>query len=401
MLEEIFLEYDGEYKEILKKIPVYFNALQKLYASEELTWEAKFKINSCFSYFAIPVDLIPDDNPEGYLDDLFVCVYVLNELISEYSHLIKDETIEISGVSHVLNEVERILGEKIFEILTFTGLTKFKEMSEKLGVRDIVIVLPGLAQNKLKELVDKCETRFETIRLVPDIGNLFTIGVEIENLGDVLSLSVAPKLVRPGNIFIKRLFEFILTLFLVIFFLPIILIIALAIKIDSPGPIIFAHERLGWRNKTFRFFKFRSMYVDGDLKLNKFLKENSLAKEEWKKYRKIKQDDPRITRAGRFIRKYSLDELPQLINIIKGNMSLVGPRPYMPREIEDIGKSYPIITRVKPGITGLWQVRGRNILPFEERLILDEYYIRNWSLWLDMVILIKTIKVFLTREGAY
>jgi len=104
---------------------------------------------------------------------------------------------------------------------------------------------------------------------------------------------------------------------------------------------------------------------------------------------------------GRFIRKYSLDELPQLINILKGNMSLVGPRPYMPREIEDIGKSYPIITRVKPGITGLWQVRGRNILPFEERLILDEYYIRNWSLWLDMVILIKTIKVFFTREGAY
>ena len=298
---------------------------------------------------------------------------------------------------------EKITKEnKIIDNIQILGeITQFKEMSEKLGVRDIVIVLPGLAQNKLKELVDKCETRFETIRLVPDIGNLFTIGVEIENLGDILSLSVAPKLVRPGNIFIKRLFEFILTLFLVILFLPILLIIALAIKIDSPGSIIFAHERLGRRNKTFKFFKFRSMYVDGDLRLNKFLKENSLAKAEWKKYRKIKQNDPRITRVGKFIRKYSLDELPQLINILKGNMSLVGPRPYMPREIEDIGKSYPIIIRVKPGITGLWQVRGRNILPFEERLILDEYYIRNWSLWLDMVILIKTIKVFFTREGAY
>ena len=143
------------------------------------------------------------------------------------------------------------------------------------------------------------------------------------------------------------------------------------------------------------------MYVDGDLRLNKYLKENLQAKNEWKKYLKIKKNDPRVTRVGKFIRKYSLDELPQFINIIKGDMSLVGPRPYMPRETEKIGKSYEIISRVKPGITGLWQVRGRNILPFKERILLDEYYIRNWSLWLDIVILIKTMRVLITREGAY
>ncbi|GAI93282.1 unnamed protein product, partial [marine sediment metagenome] len=125
------------------------------------------------------------------------------------------------------------------------------------------------------------------------------------------------------------------------------------------------------------------------------------AKNEWKKYLKIKKKDPRVTRVGKFIRKYSLDELPQFINIMKGDMSLVGPRPYMPREIEEIGKSYEIISRVKPGLTGLWQVRGRNILPFKKRLLLDEYYIRNWSLWLDIVILFKTMKVLITREGAY
>jgi len=162
MLEEIFLEYDGEYKEILKKIPVYFNALQKLYASEELTWEAKFKINSCFSYFAIPVDLIPDDNPEGYLDDLFVCVYVLNELILEYSHLIKDETIEIGGVSHVLNEVERILGEKIFEILTFTGLTKFKEMSERMDF----LRVPGNVDEKTERIKDEILSLIGLLRTI-------------------------------------------------------------------------------------------------------------------------------------------------------------------------------------------------------------------------------------------
>jgi uncharacterized membrane protein YkvA (DUF1232 family) len=133
MLEEIFSGYKGEYQNILRKIPIYFNALQELYSSEELTWEAKFKINSCFSYFAIPVDLIPDENPEGYIDDLFVCVYVLHELFPEYSHIIKSMDIEISEINQVLVEVEEILGNVQFEILTFTGLTRFKEMSERMN----------------------------------------------------------------------------------------------------------------------------------------------------------------------------------------------------------------------------------------------------------------------------
>lgn len=297
---------------------------------------------------------------------------------------------EITNENKLINNI-KVLGE----------IKQVQEMSKKFGVKDIVIVLPDFDQKKLRKIVEMCETGTETIRVVPNIGNLFAMGVEIESLGDVLSLSVARNLVKPYNLFLKRSIELILTILLFLVFLPILFIIGLAIKIDSRGAIIFAQERLGGRNKIFSFFKFRSMYVDGDLRLNKFLRENSLAKKEWKKYRKIKKNDPRVTRVGKFIRKYSLDELPQLINVLKGDMSLVGPRPYMPRERKDIGKSYPIISRVKPGITGLWQVRGRNILPFEERIVLDEYYIRNWSLWLDMVILIKTIKVFLTREGAY
>jgi undecaprenyl-phosphate galactose phosphotransferase len=280
-------------------------------------------------------------------------------------------------------------------------VSQVQEISKKSGVQDIAIALPDIAQNKLRELVEMCEAGASTIRVVPKIGSLFALGVEIESFGDVLSLSVARNLVKPWNLFLKRSLELICTLLLFVIFLPLLFIIGLAIIIDTPGPLIFVHERLGRKNRTFRFLKFRSMYVDGDLKLNQFLKENSLAKEEWKKYRKIKQNDPRVTRVGKFIRKYSLDELPQLINVIKGDMNLVGPRPYMPREKKDIGKSYPIISRVRPGITGLWQVRGRNILPFEERLLLDEYYIRNWSLWLDIVILFKTLKVFFTREGAY
>jgi undecaprenyl-phosphate galactose phosphotransferase len=227
------------------------------------------------------------------------------------------------------------------------------------------------------------------------------MGVEIENMGDILSLSMARNLVKPWNILFKYLFELITILILTVILLPVLLIIALAIKIDTPGPVLYIQKRLGEKNKKFRFFKFRSMYIDGDRRLEKHLKKNPMVQKEWDKYQKIKENDPRVTRVGKIIRQFSLDELPQLINFFKRDMNLVGPRPYLPREIKKISKSYQIISRVKPGITGLWQVRGRNLLSFRERLLLDEYYIRNWSLWLDIVILSKTIKVLATREGAY
>jgi len=277
-----------------------------------------------------------------------------------------------------------------------------ENLSKNLGVKDVIIALPDIPNKKLSKVIAQCEKSAETIRVVPGLGNLYTIGVEIENFGDVLSLSIARNLVKPWNIFIKGLFESIAAVILSILLLPFFLAICLAIKIDSSGPVFFTQDRLGWKHKKiFKFFKFRSMYVDADKRLEKYLHENPDIQNEWDRYHKIKSNDPRVTRVGKFIRKYSLDELPQLINFFKRDMSLVGPRPYMPREINKIGNRMEILSRVKPGITGLWQVRGRNILSFRDRLLLDEYYIRNWSLWLDMVILWKTIKVLITREGAY
>jgi len=301
-----------------------------------------------------------------------------------------------------LADSRRSVGEIIMDEIRIIGNIKdVEQVSKKYGVNDIIIALPNISQRRLIELMESCEKVAETIRIVPSMGSLFTTGVEIESMGDILSLSVPRNLMKPWNIFLKRSFERTLTLILVIILFPILLIIGLAIRIDSAGSVIFTHKRLGRKNIIFDFYKFRSMYLEGDLKLNKYLKENPQIQIEWKKYQKIKGNDPRVTRVGRFIRKYSLDELPQLLNVLKGDMNLVGPRPYMPREKEKISKSYQIIARVRPGITGLWQVSGRNLLSFKERLLLDEYYIRNWSLWLDIVILLKTIKVFCTREGAY
>jgi len=325
-----------------------------------------------------------------------------NETARLVAHSIKiNPTLGYEIIGFLTNERKKI-GNIIFDDIKVIGeIDQIEDLGKDLKALDIIIAIPDLDHQKLIELVEKSEKLAETIRVVPNIGSIFTIGVEVENLGDVLSLSLARNLVKPWNIYAKRIFELFLTAALSVFFLPFFIIAALAIKIDSRGPVIFIQERLAADGKKFKLFKFRSMYGDGDSKLDEYFKKNASAKKEWQKYQKLKKYDPRVTLVGKFLRKYSLDEIPQLINVLKGDMALVGPRPYLPRERKNIGKSYQIISRVKPGITGLWQVRGRNILPFKERLLLDEYYIRNWSLWLDMVILIKTVKVFITREGAY
>ncbi len=200
---------------------------------------------------------------------------------------------------------------------------------------------------------------------------------------------------------LKRAFDIIISILLLPFVLPIIGLIAILIKIDSEGPVFFIQDRLGKNGKKFKCIKFRTMYVNNDEILEEYLKRNPEKREEWNKYKKLKSFDPRVTRVGRFLRKTSLDELPQIFNVIKGDMSLVGPRPYLPKEETDMGYFKNTILLTKPGITGLWQVSGRNELEFKVRLILDERYVLNWSFWLDLLIMLKTIKVVLKREGAY
>ncbi|MFB0565386.1 MAG: undecaprenyl-phosphate galactose phosphotransferase WbaP [Candidatus Aminicenantaceae bacterium] len=312
----------------------------------------------------------------------------------------KNKTLGYDVIGFLAEEKKKV-GNRVGSLKIIGEISQFEDLSKKLDIKDVIIALPISSQDSLINIMEHCEKTAETIRIIPSVGSLFTMGVEIENFGDVLSLSVARNLVKPWNIFIKTIFEFIIVVIGSVFLLPVFLIIALAIKLDSPGSVLYIQGRLGEKYRTFRFFKFRSMYVDGDLRLEEYLKKHPELRKEWNRYQKLKGKDPRVTRVGKVIRRYSLDEIPQLINFFKRDMNLVGPRAYMPRELKKIGKSYQIISRVKPSITGLWQVRGRSLLPFKERLILDEYYIRNWSLWLDIVILLKTIKVLITREGAF
>jgi undecaprenyl-phosphate galactose phosphotransferase len=143
------------------------------------------------------------------------------------------------------------------------------------------------------------------------------------------------------------------------------------------------------------------MYIDADHRLEAHLKKDPISIEEWQRYKKLKNNDPRVTRVGKIIRRYSLDELPQLFNVLQGKMSLAGPRPYITEEIEKLDAFMTIIGRVKPGITGLWQTSGRSELSFEERIALDKFYVHNWSLWLDIVILLKSMRVPFSKKGAY
>ena len=169
--------------------------------------------------------------------------------------------------------------------------------------------------------------------------------------------------------------------------------------VGDNGPVFYTQERIGKNGKLFKMYKYRSMVVGADEKLEKYLLENEEAREEYKKYKKLKED-PRITKVGKFIRKTSIDEFPQFINVLKGDMSLVGPRPYLPREKEDMKYFYPYIIESKPGITGFWQISGRSEVTFEERLNMDFTYFKIKNLKLDIKVLVKTLMNVVKKEGA-
>ncbi|WP_163329286.1 sugar transferase [Desulfurobacterium thermolithotrophum] len=202
----------------------------------------------------------------------------------------------------------------------------------------------------------------------------------------------------------KRPFDIVFSLFAILVTLPVMIPIAIIIKVTDRGSVFFKQERPGLNGKKFFVYKFRTMYPDNEKILEEYLEKNPEAKREWELYRKLKTYDPRVTPIGRFLRKYSLDELPQFFNVLKGDMSVVGPRPYICKEFDEYKIPESVrkkLLSVKPGVTGLWQVEGRNEATFEDRVKLDLKYVENLSFWGDIKIILKTIWVMLTGKGAY
>ncbi len=304
-------------------------------------------------------------------------------------------------VTALIEDSPELIGKTFAGIRVLGPVSKIGEISKAYQSKDIMVATPHKSRKEFKKILSLCEQNSESMWIIPRSGDFITEGINIEVIGDIFTLYLKRNLVKPWNLFIKNFFETLFALFLVVLTMPILLIIALMIKLDTKGNVFFVQDRIGKDKKLFHLYKFRSMYNDNETRLNKYLESNKKARDEWKKYKKLKNYDPRITRVGRFIRKFSLDELPQLFNILKGNMSIVGPRPYLPEEVKDSDQSLSTITRVKPGLTGLWQVSGRSNIPFDERLRIDEYYIRNWSSWMDIVILLKSLRVLFSQKGAF
>lgn len=199
---------------------------------------------------------------------------------------------------------------------------------------------------------------------------------------------------------LKRIIDIIGALVGIMILIPMTVVLYIVnFIVGDRGPIFYSQNRIGKDGKIFKMYKFRSMVMGADEKLEKYLEENEEARKEYKINKKLK-NDPRITKIGMFIRKTSIDEFPQFVNVLKGDMSLVGPRPYLPREFNDMGNAYPYITAVKPGVTGLWQVRGRNDVTFKDRLNLDMEYFEKKSLLFEIKILFWTVSSVVCKKGA-
>lgn len=270
------------------------------------------------------------------------------------------------------------------------------------GVKTVIITAPGMDSARLEKLVAKIQPLVRDILFVPDLMMLPLghVGVEPFYTEKVFMLSIRNNLARRRNRLAKRVFDLIATICGGFLILPILLVLAVLVGIDNKGHIIFAHRRVGQNGKLFPCYKFQSMVPDAQKRLEEYLAKTPEARKEWEESFKL-TNDPRVTKLGAFLRKTSLDELPQLWNVLMGDMSLVGPRPIVTKEIERYGDYIREYYMVPPGITGMWQVNGRSDTTYEERVAMDTWYVRNWSVWIDLVYLFKTVKTVFTGKGAY
>ena len=305
----------------------------------------------------------------------------------------------IFGSNAITNEIkEKILKDPIYEIVA--SIKTFKELeNSKIKADELIQTNSNISDNQNEIILDFCETNHINYRFIPDLLEVQRTNIEIETMYGIPVIKINPTPLEGWGKVLKRILDIIGASLGLIILSPIMILTALSIKIDSKGPILFSKldngepvKRVGQKGKKFIFYKFRSMYPN----THKLRYEKLSGKNTRKDGPLVKiKNDPRVTSVGKFIRKYSIDELPQLWNVLIGNMSLVGPRPHLPEEVAQYKKHQRFVLTIKPGVTGLPQISGRSDLNFEEEVKLDRYYIENWSTWMDIKIIFKTIFVVL------
>lgn len=276
-----------------------------------------------------------------------------------------------------------------------------EQILKTLGDPHTVIALEQGGIDAYQSMIQQISRHIVNMQVVPAVRGLPLYGMEVNHFfaHEVLLLTMRNNLARPGLQLLKRYFDLIVSITVMIIGAPVLLWIAAKVM-ASGRPIFYGHKRVGQNGKHFLCYKFRTMAVNADILLKELLERDPDARAEWDRDFKLK-NDPRITSIGHLLRKTSLDELPQLWNVLKGEMSLVGPRPIIDAELERYGNQVDYYLEAKPGVTGLWQVSGRNDVSYDTRVYLDAWYVKNWSLFNDIVILLKTIKVIFKKDGAY
>ncbi len=306
-----------------------------------------------------------------------------------------DPRIGIKAVA-ILAESGAAVGKHTVPVLDYRHASALRSA----GIRQALIALPDESPAlRLREL-EAFESMFPKLMLVSDAFSHYSLSAAAQDVGGILTMEVGRSLLRPLPKIAKRLLDVVLLCMIAPLAVPLVMLVGLIVSLESKGGMFYRHRRIGKNNSTIHVWKVRTMYQNGDAVLQRALAEDPVLNAEWKNSRKLSRD-PRVTRVGQILRRTSLDELPQLWNVLRGEMSLVGPRPIVDEEVSLYGDRFDMYCRVTPGLTGLWQVSGRSRTNVTDRVKLDCYYVKNWSPWLDLHILARTARVVISGDGAY
>lgn len=271
---------------------------------------------------------------------------------------------------------------------------------KKENINQIMIAVPEAKKEQIDKIMNRIYDKVAAVKYLPNVNGMMNFSSEIQDFDGLLLIATSHDKMTTFDRLIKRVIDFCAGTLGVIALIPLAIYVKIrTLKSGDHNSIIFTQERIGYQGKPIKIYKFRSMVPNAEDILEKLMDEDDGIRKEYIKNKKLK-NDPRITPVGKILRKTSLDEFPQFINVLKGEMSFVGPRPYLYREKEDMGIYYDSIIECKPGVTGMWQANGRSDVGFMDRCKLDDYYYRNWSIWLDLVIIYKTIKSVVYGKGS-
>ena len=360
-----------------------------------------------------------------------LCHFLLNLVITRYTHLIFWNSLKhnvlVIGMGPTAATLTSVCKQNRFSLLNVVGCidcnndpylskiqqeqdpelmvpvypySQLEDVIKAKNVDTVLIAIPQLSRRDLKKIKEKILDKVVNIKYLPHIDGLVTFDTKIDDFDGLLMISTSEGSITWLERFLKRSIDIIGSFVGLLTLIPLTAYVKhVNHKEGDYGPVIYKQKRIGKDGKLFTIYKYRTMVENADQILEELMNSDPKIREEYTINKKL-QNDPRVTKAGHFLRKSSLDEFPQFINVFKGEMSLIGPRPYLPREIEDMGDYYKDIIQSKPGLTGMWQTHGRSDVTFEERLEMDEYYAHNWSLWLDLTLLVRTVKTVLSKKDA-